>query len=191
MRESTQVPSPRGGPGGVPEWPIGTALKAVAGSNVSRGFESRPLCVTRYRLDRAHLMVLAGVCLIVAAVAVVIAFLTSGKGGFAGPVSIIAWIIVAVALLVAAAANLRPPVALTLDETGFHARGRHGDGTWKSVESVDVDQRMLRFTNGEGEVTAYPLNLVDRSQRTALIRDVYDRLNTANGYRRFDPAEWD
>ena len=34
-------------PGGVPEWPIGTALKAVAGSNVSRGFESRPLCVIR------------------------------------------------------------------------------------------------------------------------------------------------
>ena len=32
------------GPGGVPEWPIGTALKAVAGSDVSRGFESRPLC---------------------------------------------------------------------------------------------------------------------------------------------------
>ena len=31
-------------PGGVPERPIGTALKAVAGSDVSRGFESRPLC---------------------------------------------------------------------------------------------------------------------------------------------------
>src|SRR5262249_53987827 len=30
--------------GGVPEWPIGTALKAVAGRDVSRGFESRPLC---------------------------------------------------------------------------------------------------------------------------------------------------
>jgi hypothetical protein len=28
----------------VPEWPIGTALKAVAGRDVSRGFESRPLC---------------------------------------------------------------------------------------------------------------------------------------------------
>jgi hypothetical protein len=30
----------------VPEWPIGTALKAVAGRDVSRGFESRPLCYT-------------------------------------------------------------------------------------------------------------------------------------------------
>ena len=28
----------------MPEWPIGTALKAVAGRDVSRGFESRPLC---------------------------------------------------------------------------------------------------------------------------------------------------
>jgi hypothetical protein len=34
---------PRVRPGGVPEWPIGTALKAVAGSDVSRGFESRLL----------------------------------------------------------------------------------------------------------------------------------------------------
>lgn len=135
-------------------------------------------------------MVLAGVCFIIAAAAVLLAFLTSGKGGLAGGVSVVAWIVVVVALLVAAVANLRPPIALTLDEAGFHARGRHGDGTWKAVESVEVDRQMLRFTDGNGEVTAYPLNLVDRNQRTALIRDVYDRLNTANGYRRFDPAEW-
>ena len=31
----------------MPEWPIGTALKAVAGRDVSRGFESRPLCRIR------------------------------------------------------------------------------------------------------------------------------------------------
>ena len=40
------------GPGGVPEWPIGTALKAVAGSDVSRGFESRPLCHQDERRQR-------------------------------------------------------------------------------------------------------------------------------------------
>lgn len=135
-------------------------------------------------------MVLAGVCFIVAAVAVVVAFLTSGKGGVVGAVSIIAWIVVVVALLVAAIANLRPPTALTLDAAGFNARGRHGSGTWKAVESVDVSEGLLRFTDGNGEITAFPLNLVDRGQRADLIRDVYDRLNTANGYRRFDPADW-
>jgi hypothetical protein len=172
----------------VPEWPIGTALKAVAGSNVSRGFESRPLCVTRYRLDRAHLMVLAGVCFIVAAVSVVVAFLIAGGGALATGATIIAAGIAVVALLVAAIANLRPPVVLTLDAAGYRARGRHGDGAWKQVESVEVVEGLLRFTDGSGAVTAFPLRLVDRTRRADLIREVYDRLNTANGYRRFDPT---
>src|SRR5690606_34603218 len=143
-------------------WPIGTALKAVAGSNVSRGFESRPLCVTRYRLDRAHLMVLAGACFLVAAVSVLVAFLTAVGGAFANGVTIVAAGIAVLALAVAAIANLRPPVVLTLDPAGYRARGRHGEGTWKQVESVEVDSGLLRFTDGAGAVTAFPLSLVDR-----------------------------
>src|SRR5262245_33900689 len=66
--------------GGVPEWPIGTALKAVAGRDVSRGFESRPLCraesdaegviavtdaVTRYRgVPAAAVLAFGGVALL-------------------------------------------------------------------------------------------------------------------------------
>ena len=41
----------------MPERPIGTALKAVAGRDVSRGFESRPLCQSatdRQRVDVAY-----------------------------------------------------------------------------------------------------------------------------------------
>ena len=174
----------------MPEWPNGTALKAVAGSDVSRGFESRPLCVTRYRLDRAHLMVLAGACFITAAVSVLIAFLTAGKGSAGTTVAIIFGVLAIVALLVAAVANLRPPTVLTLDEIGFRARGRHGDSTWKQVEAVQVDDGLLRFTDGEGAVTAIPLQLVDHRQRADLVRDVYTRLNAANGYVRFDPSEW-
>ena len=189
MRESTKVPTPRAGPGGVPEWPIGTALKAVAGSDVSHGFESRPLCVTRYRLDRAHLMVLAGVCFIIAAVSVVIAFLTAGKGSVGTVVAIVMSIVALVALIVAAVMNLRPPTVLTLDEIGLRARGRHGDTTWKQVESVQVSDGLLRFTDGTGAITAVPLQLVDHRERIDLIRDVYDRLNAANGYRRFHPSE--
>lgn len=175
----------------MPEWPIGTALKAVAGSDVSHGFESRPLCVTRYRLDRAHLMVLAGVCFITAAVSVLIAFLTAGKGSAGTVVSVILAILAVVALLVAAIANLRPPTVLTLDEIGYRARGRHGDGTWKQVEAVEVSDGLLRFTDASGEISAVPLQYVERDRRADLIREVYDRLNTAHGYRRFDPAEFD
>lgn len=173
----------------MPEWPIGTALKAVAGSDVSRGFESRPLCVNRYRLDRAHLMVLAGACFIVAAVGVLVAFLTGTDTDLRTTVTVIAGGIAVVALLVAAVANLRPPVVLTLDPAGFRARGRHGDVTWKQVESVEVGQGLMRFTDGTGAITAFPLGLIDRRRRAELIREVYDRLNTANGYRRFDPSE--
>lgn len=126
-------------------------------------------------------MVFAGVCFIVAAVGVLIAFLTGG----------VLWTLVpVVALIVAGAANVRPPTVLTLDDAGYRARGRRGTGTWKSVESVEVDDGLLRFTDGAGEITAIPLQLVDHRQRADLIRDVYDRLNTAHGYRRFDPSEW-
>lgn len=126
-------------------------------------------------------MVFAGVCFIAAAVGVLLVFLTGA----------LLWAIVPViALLVAGVVNLRPPTVLTLDAKGYRARGRRGTGTWEGVESVGVDDGLLRFTDGTGAITAIPLQLVDHRQRADLIRDVYDRLNTANGYRRFDPSEW-
>lgn len=134
-------------------------------------------------------MVFAGVCFIVAAVGVVVAFLTASGSGLALGVTIIAGGIAVVALLIAAIVNLRPPVVLTLDSAGYRARGRHGEGTWKGVESVEVDDGLLRFTDGAGATTAFPLNLVDRGRRADLVREVYDRLNTAHGYRRFDPSQ--
>lgn len=179
---------PRRCPGGVPEWPIGTALKAVAGRNVSRGFESRPLCVTRYRLDRAHLMVTAGVCFLVAAAGVVVAFLSAGRGSVGGALTIIGAATAILALAVAAYLNLRPPTVATLDPVGLQSRGRGDSIVWKQVQDVSVGDGLLRFTDASGAVSALPLGLVERRQRADLIRDVYDRLNTANGYRRFDPA---
>lgn len=133
-------------------------------------------------------MVLAGVCFIVAALGVVLAFLTAGHGDAGTTTAVIAGAVAILALLVAAIANLRPPVVLTLDAAGYRARGRHGDGTWRSIEDVTVADGLLRFTDSAGTTAAFPLALVDRNQRAALVRDVYDRLNTAYGYRRFDPA---
>ena len=40
---------------------------------------------------------------------------------------------------------------------------------------------------GNGEVLGVPLAYVG-GRATELLRDIYDRLNAANGYRRFDPS---
>ena len=172
----------------MPEWPIGTALKAVAGRNVSRGFESRPLCVTRYRLDRTHLMVAAGVCFLIAAACVLVAFLANGVGRFGDAISAIAAVLAVVLMLLAAVINLRPPTVLTLDPQGFITRGRGENVSWKSVENFSIAGNMLRFSDTTGAETGYDLNFVEKNQRADLIREIYDRLNTANGYRRFDPS---
>ena len=134
-------------------------------------------------------MVLAGVCFIVAAVGVLVAFLTGTDSALRTTVTVLAAGVAVIALLVAAVMNLRPPIVLTLDQAGFRARGRHGDVTWKQVESVEISEGLLRFTDGTGAITAFPLSLVERTRRAELVREVYDRLNTANGYRRFDPTE--
>ena len=98
-------------PGEVPERPIGTALKAVAGRDVSRGFKSRPLrrgstvrtelthgaaseeqavgrvarLMTMYRLERALVLKTVGV-VVVAAGALWLVFAVAVAAGFDPPV---------------------------------------------------------------------------------------------------------
>ncbi len=176
-------------PGGVPEWPIGTALKAVAGSNVSRGFESRPLCVSIYRLDRAVALVTVGAFLVVGAVAVFLAFLLAPADGGLRWVGYAAVGVTALALAGAVWFALRPPVVLRLDHAGYRSRTRSSAGRfagpWLDIETVDVDQGVLRFGLTDGGEQQLPLNLVGRD-RMRLLRDVHERLNTAHGYRRFE-----
>jgi hypothetical protein len=175
-------------PGGVPEWPIGTALKAVAGSNVSRGFESRPLCVTTYRLDRAAALVTVGVCLVVAAAAVFIAFLLAPVDG---AVRWIGYVAIGVAVLALGAAlrfALRQPVVLVLDDDGYRSRSRTAGtpfaGRWLDVDDVTVTDDILRLGLTEGGEQRFGLELVGHD-RMRLLRELHERLNTANGYRRF------
>ncbi|HPU13620.1 MAG TPA: hypothetical protein PLQ19_07495 [Aeromicrobium sp.] len=144
--------------------------------------------MTRYRIDRAHLMVAAGVSFFIAAACVLVAFWLPKNSQLTEAISIIAASVAGIVLLLAAVLNLRPPTVLTLDPAGYTTRGKGDNGTWKDVEDVAVADGMLRFTDTAGNVTGLELNLVDRKQRAELIRDVYDRLNTANGYRRFDPT---
>jgi hypothetical protein len=177
-----------GGPGGVPEWPIGTALKAVAGRNVSRGFESRPLCVsTAYRMGRVRVMPLMGLELVVAAVASLIAF--------NAPLVIlqVALALVAVsAVVLAVLIGVRPPAVVWLYESSYRSRVRAGRneakfvGEWINVSDAEVDDDMLRLTLESGETQSLPLMLIPAKDRERLLRDIYERLNAAHGYRRFD-----
>jgi hypothetical protein len=164
----------------VPERPIGSALKALAGSDVSRGFESRPLCLTNYRLDRRFVLPAIGLHLIAAGVAAALAFLVWA------PIGIV------VGLLALSALRLLawPPVAIRTDPLGVRLGGalsRHPVAIeWKSVEDVDRDGPHLYIRPTSGETVGVLLPRVgDRADE--LVRDVYERLNTANGYTRFDP----
>jgi hypothetical protein len=180
-------------PGGVPEWPIGTALKAVAGSNVSRGFESRPLCLitpmSTYRLDRGAALVTVGVCLVVAAVAVFLAFLLAPLDNAVRWIGYLAIVVAVTALVGALRFALRPPVLLRLDDDGYRSRTRSSgglfSGRWLDVEDVMVVDDVLCLTTTGGLVHRLPLGFVGR-ERMRLLRDMHDRLNAANGYRRFE-----
>jgi hypothetical protein len=184
-------------PGGVPEWTIGTALKAVAGSNVSRGFESRPLCVSpprkstttsTYRLDRGVALVFVGGSLIVAAVAVFLAFVFTPLDNEVHWIGVAAILVAVAAAAVAVRLAVRPPVVLRLDAEGYRSRTRSEgglfSGRWLDVEDVAVTDDVLVFSLAGGGEQRLPLGFVGAA-RIPLLRDIHDRLNTANGYRRF------
>jgi hypothetical protein len=171
----------------VPERPIGSALKALAGSNVSRGFESRPLCLTNYRLDRRFVLLAVGINVMVAGVAAALAF-------FLSSVAALAWvfgILTIAALLNALRVYALPPVVARTDPGGLRVGGpltvKPFRVPWLDVEDVTTDGSRLFFDRGNDEVIALPLAYVG-SRATELLRDIYDRLNTANGYRRFNPS---
>jgi hypothetical protein len=171
----------------VPERPIGTALKAVAGSNVSRGFESRPLCVTTYRLDRRFVLRAIGINIAGAGVAVLAAFLLADAATWA---AVVGGVVAAALVLNAARLWLRPPVVVRTSDADARLGGQLGVPPvtleWSQVEDVSTDGRRLLLDRGDGNVLAFPLAYVG-PRATDLLRDIYDRLNTANGYTRFTP----
>lgn|SRR5690625_190786 len=175
--------------GGVPEWPNGTALKAVAGSDVSRGFESRPLCVTVYRYDRGRATLFAGQCVVVAAIGVIVAVLLAGIDGWPRYIGMFA---IAVAII-AVGAGLRfwprPPAVLRLNERGMWSRLKSSSGPlnveWADVEDVRLSPSdSIVLSTGRGNV-AFPLQLVG-PDREKLLREIHQRLNDVNGYTRFE-----
>ena len=83
----------------------------------------------------------------------------------------------------------RPPVVLRLDDDGYRSRTRSAgglfSGRWLDVEDVTVADDVLVFSLVGGGEQRMPLGFFGRD-RMRLLRDIHDRLNTANGYRRFE-----
>ena len=162
-------------------------MKALAGSNVSRGFESRPLCLTNYRLDRRFVLLAVGINVMFAGVAAALAF-------FLSSVAALAWvfgILSVAALLNALRVYAFPPVVARTDPGGLRVGGpltvKPIRVPWLEVEDVTTGDGRLFVDRGNDEVIAFPLAYVG-GRATELLRDLYERLNTANGYRRFNPS---
>jgi hypothetical protein len=132
--------------------------------------------MSSYRLDRSVALVTVGVCLVVAAVAVFVAFLTSGWLG------LVAVAVAVLALATAARFAWRPPVVLRLDADGY--RSRAAAGRWLDVDDVTVAGDVLRLRLTDGGEHRLPLGFAG-SSRVTVLRDVHEHLNEANGYRRF------
>jgi hypothetical protein len=145
--------------------------------------------MTIYRLDRSVALVTVGVSLVVAAVAVFVAFLLTPLDGAVRWIGYAAVVVAVLALVTALRFGLRPPVLLRLDDVGYHSRTRSAGGTfagrWLDVEDVTVTDGVLRLTLIDGGEQRLPLEFL-RRDHMRLLQDVHARLNTANGYRRFE-----
>ena len=144
--------------------------------------------MSTYRLDRGVALVFVGASLIVAAVAALPAFLLTPLDTTWQWVGIAAILIAVAAVVVALRLVVRPPVVLRLDDDGYYSRTRSAGGLftgrWLDVEDVTVADGVLVFSVAGGDERRLPLGFVG-VDRMRLLRDIHDRLNTANGYRRF------
>lgn len=136
--------------------------------------------LTTYRLDRRFVLTSVGVQLVGAGVTAMLAFL------------LWAWLgILTVVLLLNAIRVLAipPTVARTNDEgarLGGPTSARPVHLAWSDVDNVGIDRSSLVFDRSDGSSVVFALAYLG-SRAQEFVRDVYDRLNRANGYRRFDP----
>jgi hypothetical protein len=136
--------------------------------------------VTSYRLQRLAVMPLIGLHVIGAGVVTLLAFLVWAPLG----------VLVALLLLHVVRLVVWPPTVARTDADGIRLGGQFTTRpvkiAWSEVEDVSMQGGALLFDRGETGTISFPLAYVG-PRADVLVRDVYDRLNTANGYRRFDP----
>jgi hypothetical protein len=143
---------------------------------------------TTYRLDRGVALATVGISLVVAAVAVFLAFMLAPLENAARWIGYVAIVVAVIASTTALRFSIRPPVVLRLDEAEYHSRTRTTgglfSGRWLDVEDVTVADDVLVFSLVGGGEQRMPLAFFGRD-KMRLLRDIHDRLNAANGYRPF------
>jgi hypothetical protein len=136
---------------------------------------------TSYRLDRRFVLGSVGVQVVAAGVAAMLAFF------------VWEWIgLLAVALLLnALRLGLLPPTVARADAQGVRLGGpstsRPVRLAWSDVDDVSIGGGQLVFTRADKSSVVFSLAHLG-ARADEFVRDVYDRLNAANGYRRFDPT---
>ncbi|MFI5429482.1 hypothetical protein [Aeromicrobium sp. UC242_57] len=143
--------------------------------------EVTPSEVTKYRLDRQFVLPAIGLHLVVAGAAAALAFIVWEPLG-----------VLAVLLLLNAVRVLAvPPHVARTDATGVQLGGpmtvKRVKIEWSEVEDVSVENLRLFFDRGNERVLVFPLAYVGK-RASELAADVRERLNTANGYSRYDPT---
>jgi hypothetical protein len=148
--------------------------------------------MTTYRLDRGVALATVGISLVVAAVAVFLAFILAPLENAARWIGYAAIVVAVLASITALRHAIRPPVVLRLDAEEYYSRTRTTgglfSGRWLDVEDVTVADDVLVFSMTGGGEQQMPLGFFGRD-KMRLLRDIHQRLNTANGYRRFGPRE--
>lgn len=138
-----------------------------------------------YRLDRRFVLRPLGINVMTLGTFTVGAFLLPGPWS---------WVFASLALLLlanAASLGLLPPVVVRTSGEDVRVGGRltvrRITMPWSEVEGVEHADDRIFFTRGDEKILSFPLAYVG-SRREELVRDIYDRLNTANGYQRFEPS---
>jgi hypothetical protein len=152
-----------------------------------------PTASTKYRLDRRFALQIFGWRMVLAGMFAMATFVSFGVGGFGRTLG---WALLALTLLLVATAFWTmavPPLIVALTTQGFRL-GRHAGGAvrrahWMSIENVGTDQGpagpRLVLTLDSGRTSEVPLMLLPR-RAEELQREVHERLNAANGYRRLN-----
>lgn len=137
--------------------------------------------MTSYRLDRRFVLTAVGVHLLVAGVVAAAAFF------WWGPLGVLAGLF----LLNAVRVLIWPPRVARTDDLGVDLGGpltvKRVRVLWSDVEDVTVEKSRLFFDRGDSTVLVFPLAYVG-TRATELAADVRERLNSANGYTDYDPA---
>jgi hypothetical protein len=138
-----------------------------------------------YRLDRRFVLRALGLNVMCIGTLMVGAFLLSGVW------SLLCAIVVVLLLANAIWLAGWPPVVVRTSPAGLRVGGRLTVRpvtlTWTDVEGVDLAGDRLHLNRGDDQIIDFPLAYVG-VRRDELVRDIYDRLDAAHGYRRFNPS---